>query len=156
MPEIDIYILIAQVINFWVLLAIFHFAIGKKLNAKIQERRKQLEKLNAAEEHYEQKMSLAKQQKEEMIQAARQTTATLMKESEIISKEKAAKIIEQAHRDALAVLDGGKREIEKERRTMLAHVKEHIIDVSLRLNEKMFWPGKTNKEFLEAELEKMR
>ena len=156
MPEIDIYILLAQVINFWLLLTIFHFAIGKKLNAKIQERRKQLEKLNTAEDHYAQKMSLAKQQKEEMIDQARQTTATLMRESEIISTEKAAKIIQQAHRDALAVLDGGKREIEKERLTMLSQMKEHIIDVSLRLNEKMFGPGKTNREFLEVEIAKMK
>ena len=156
MPEIDIYILLAQVINFGILLAILHFAIGKKLNAKIQERRKQLEKLNTAEDHYAQKMSLATQQKEEMLDAARQTTATLMKESEIISHEKAAKIMQQAHRDALAVLDGGKREIEKERLTMLTQMKEHIIDVSLKLNEKMFGPGKTNKDFLEAELAKMK
>lgn len=156
MPEIDIYILIAQIINFWVLLAIFHFAIGKKLNASIKKRRSDLEKLAKAEEHYDQKMSLAAQQKQEMIDAARQTTATLMKESEIISNEKAAKIMQQAHRDALAVLDGWKREIEKQRLTMLTQMKEHIIDVSLRLNEKMFGPGKTNKEFLEAELAKMK
>jgi hypothetical protein len=51
-------------------------------------------------------MSLAAQQKQEMIDAARQTTAILMKESEIISNEKAARIIKQAHSDALAVLDG--------------------------------------------------
>ena len=156
MPEIDIYILIAQIINFWVLLAIFHFAIWKKMNASIQKRRADLEKLNKAEEHYEQKMSLARQQKEEMINAARQTTATLMKESEIISNEKAARIMKQAHSDALAVLNGGKREIEKERLTMLSQMKEHIIDVSLKLNEKMFGPGKTNKEFLQAELAKMK
>lgn len=35
-------------------------------------------------------------------------------------------------------------------------MKEHIIDVSLRLNEKMFGKGKTSKEFLEAELAKMK
>jgi hypothetical protein len=35
-------------------------------------------------------------------------------------------------------------------------MKEHIVDVSLRLNEKMFGPGKTNREFLEAEISKMK
>ena len=101
-------------------------------------------------------MSLAKQQKEALLDEARQTTATLMKESEIISREKANTIIKHANRQALAILDGGKRELEKERLTMLAQMKEHIVDVSLRLNEKMFGPGKTNKEFLEAELAKMK
>lgn len=135
---------------------IFKTFVAKKLNDKMQQRREQLEKLEKAEEHYEQKMSLAKQQKEEMIDAARQTTATLMKESEIIAHEKAEIIIKKANKEALAVLDGGKRELEKERLSMLSHVKEHIVDVSLKLNEKMFGPGKTNKEFLEAELAKMK
>jgi len=79
-----------------------------------------------------------------------------MKESEIIAHEKAEIIIKKANKEALAVLDGGKRELEKERLSMLSHVKEHIVDVSLKLNEKMFGPGKTNKEFLEAELAKMK
>jgi hypothetical protein len=39
---------------------------------------------------------------------------------------------------------------------MLSQVKKHIIDVSLRLNEKMFWNGKTSKQFIEAELAKMK
>lgn len=39
---------------------------------------------------------------------------------------------------------------------MLAGMKEHIIDVSLKLNEKMFGPGKTNKTFLKKELSKMK
>jgi hypothetical protein len=70
------------------------------------EREAQLEKLNTAEAHYEQKMSLAAQQKQEMIDEARQTTAILMKESEVITREKAHKIMQKAHREALAVLDG--------------------------------------------------
>ena len=120
------------------------------------EREAQLQKLNTAEDHYEQKMSLAKQQKDEMIDAARQTTATLMRESEVISREKAETIIKHANRQAMAILDSGKRDLEKERRTMLTQMKDHIVDVSLKLNEKMFGPGKTNREFLEAEIAKMK
>lgn len=122
----------------------------------MKKREEQLMKLETAEEHYEQKMSLAKQQKEELIDSARQTTATLMKESQVIAREKANTIIKKANKEAMAVLDGGKREIEKERLSMLSQMKDNIIDVSLRLNEKMFGPGKTNKEFLEAELAKMK
>lgn len=90
------------------------------------------------------------------MQEARQTTSALMKESETITNEKAKTILKQAHSDAIAILEGGKREIEKERLSMLAQMKEHIVDVSLRLNEKMFGDGKTSREFLEKELEKMK
>jgi len=156
MLQLDIFILLAQIVNFWILYYIFKSFIADKLNAKIQEREKQLEKLKTAEEHYEQKMSLAAQQKDEMIEEARKTTATLMRESEVISHEKAQKIIKKANREALSILDGWKREVEKERLTMLSHMKEHIVDVSLKLNEKMFGPGKTNKEFLEREIDNIK
>jgi len=156
MLQIDIYILLAQIINFGILFYIFKKFIADKLNAWLEERKKQLDKLKTAEEHYEQKMSLAKQQKQEMIDAARETSAALMKETEIISKEKAQKIIEKAHVQSDSILEWGKREIEKERLSMLAQMKNHIMDVSLRLNEKMFDSESANKEFLEKELESLK
>ncbi len=126
------------------------------MGVKLEERKLQLKKLAQADEHYEQKIALAKQEKEEMIREARKTTNLLMKESESIAQQKAEIIMKQANKEALAILDGEKRDIEKERLTMLSHMKQHIIDVSLKLNEKMFGQGKTSREFLERELEKMK
>ena len=126
------------------------------MGAKLEERKEQLKKLETADEHYEQKMSLAKQQKDEMLDIARQTTTVLMKESEIIAHEKAQNIMKHANRQALAILDGGKRELEKERLTMLAQMKEHIMDVSLKLNEKMFGSQKSSRDFIETELANMK
>lgn len=156
MLQLDVFVLLAQLINFWILYYIFKTFVAGKLNAKLEERQKQLEKLEKAQEHYEQKMALAQQQKDEMIEEARHTTSALMKESEVIAKEKADTIIKKANAQAIAILDGEKRELEKQRLSMLANMKDHIIDVSLRLNEKMFGPGKVNKKFLEAELAKMK
>jgi F0F1-type ATP synthase membrane subunit b/b' len=105
MPEIDIYIVLAQIINFGILLAVFHYFIGKKLTQNIEQRKIQLEKLRTAEEHYEQKMSLARQQKQELLDAARKTTAELMRESESIANQKAKNIIYNANKQALSILD---------------------------------------------------
>ena len=154
--QIDIFILFAQMVNFGILLYVFQRFIAKKLNARLFERRAQLKKLETAQEHYNQKMSLARQQKEELLNQARHSTVALMKESEVIAKEKAQKIIAKANLATKAILDGARKEAEKERRTMLTQVKSHIIDTSLKLNEKMFGLGKTNKEFLERELEEMK
>ena len=154
--QIDIFILLAQIINFGILLYVFQTFIAKKLNTRLEERRAQLKKLETAEDHYNQKMSLAKQQKEAMLAKARQTTSALMKESEVIAKEKAQKIIAKANLTTKAILDGARRETEKERLTMLAQLKEHIIDMSLRLNEKMFGKKTVNREFLEKELKNIK
>lgn len=156
MIQIDIFIVLAQLVNFWILYYIFKTFVADKLSVKIKQREEQLEKLERAEEHYKEKMELAEKERQEMVENARKTSRDLMKESEIVAKAKADAIMQQAHADALAVLDGGRREIEKERKTMLAQMKDHIIDVSLKLNEKMFGKGQTSKDFLEAELTKMK
>lgn len=155
MPEIDIYIVLAQIVNFGILFGAFYFFIGKKLSHKILERREQIEKLKKAEEHYEQKMSLAKQQKEEMLLSARKAQADLMKESKNIADEKAQAIISKANFQALSILEGGRRDVEKERLTMLSQMKEHIIDVSLKLNERMFGEKNMNKDYIEEEIKKI-
>ncbi len=156
MPEIDIYILLAQIVNFWVLLAIFYFALWKKMSQKIQERRAQLEKLKKAEEHYDEKMILAEKQRQEIMENARKTSRNLLEESRILAKAKADAIMKEAHAWAMAVLEGGRREIEKERISMLTQMKSHIVDISLRMNEKMFWKEKVNQDFIEREFNKMK
>lgn len=138
MLQIDIFIVLAQLINFGILYAIFKYTIAEKLTKKIADRQAWLEKLKRADEHYEQKMKLAEDQREEMMQEAKKTSRNLMRESEILANAKAQAIKKKAKAEVNALLDGGKRELEKERISMLSQVKSHIIDVSLKLNEKMF------------------
>jgi len=138
MLQIDIFIVLAQLINFGILYSIFKYTIAEKLTKKIAERQAQLEKLKRADEHYEEKMKLAEDQREEMMKEAKKTSRDLMRESEILANAKAQAIKKKAKAEANAILDGGKRELEKERISMLSQVKSHIVDISLRLNEKMF------------------
>jgi len=156
MLQLDMFVILAQLINFAILYGIFKYTIADKLAEKLAQREAQLQKLKRADEHYEQKMQLAEQERQEMMKNAKKTSRNLMRESEILANAKADAIKKRAKAQALAILDWGKRELEKERLSMLSQVKKHIVDVSLRLNEKMFGPGKTNKEFLEAELAKMK
>lgn len=157
MLQIDIFILLAQLLNFWILYYIFKTFIAEKISLKLEERKEQLQKLKIADEHYAEKMELADKQGKEIMETARKTSRSLMKESEIIAKATAEAIMKKAHSDALAVLDWGRRELEKERLSMLARMKSHIVDISLKLNEKMFTSsGKNSREFLETELAKVR
>lgn len=156
MPEIDVYIVLAQAINFGILMLLFHIFVSKKLSKKIEERKIHLEKLATADIHYEKKISLAKQEKEEMLLRARETSHNLMKESESIAKHKSNEIIRVAHAKAISILEGWKRDVDKERRSMLAEMKKHILDVSLKLNEKMFGSSNINKEFIEQEFKNIK
>ncbi|MCH8518475.1 ATP synthase F0 subunit B [Candidatus Gracilibacteria bacterium] len=155
MLELHYGLLLAQLINFGILYYLFHRFIGRKLTAGIAKRQAELEKLRLAEEHYKEKMQLAEQEKQSLLLAAKKSSEALLEESRYIAKLKAEAILKEAHDNALAVLEGGKRELEKERISMLGQVKSHIVDMSLRLNKKMFDTPNTSKEFLEKEVEKL-
>lgn len=155
MLEFNYSIILAQLINFGILYGVFKYFIADILNQRITERKEQLQKLRKAEEHYDEKMKLAEEQKQAMMKETRKTTKELMQEAEDIAKKKAQAIIARANSDVLAILDGGRREIEKERKSMLSQMKNHIVDVSMKLNKKMFWDQKMNKKFVEKELEEM-
>jgi F-type H+-transporting ATPase subunit b len=156
MLQLEIFVMFAQFINFGILYGIFKYTIADALSEKINERAIQLEKLKRADELYDEKMRLAEEKKEEILKQAQEVSKNIMNEAEEIAITKAESIRINAKNDVLAMIDGGKRELEKERFSMLSQVKGHIVDVSLRLNEKMFGPGKTNREFLEAEIAKMK
>ena len=155
MLEFHFSILVAQLINFAILYYIFHRFVWKKLTQGIYERQQQLEKLRLAEVHYKERMELAEKERAELLSQAKKTSEELMKESEHIAKLRAQEILFESHEKAMAILDGGKRELEKERISMLAQMKSHIIDISLRLNQKIFGSQKLSQEFLEKELEKL-
>lgn len=154
--NIDFYILLAQILNFGILYFVFRKFIGKKIEQRIQERKEQLQKLELADQQYQEKMELAETQRQEILETAKKTSRDLMRESEILANARATAIQEEAHTKALAILDWGRRELEKERKTMLAQMKSHILDISLKLNEKIFQSEENSREFLEKELEKMK
>ena len=119
MLEFDLFILLAQLLNFGILYYIFQKYIAKHLSKKLHERRAQLKKLEMAEAHYEEKMALAEQERLEILKKAKKTSRDLMRESEILAKAQARAIQEKAHAEAEAILEGGKKSLEKERISML-------------------------------------
>ncbi len=156
MLQIDFFVLLAQIVNFCILGYVFKVFIADTLHQKLEQRKQQLKTLALAQQEYDSRVALAQQHKQELLKQAQQTTMILREQSEKIAQEKAQKIIAKAKLDARRVLDGGKRELEKEKKYMLAHVKNHIINTSLKLNEKIFHSWQTNKEFLEKELENIK
>lgn len=156
MFEIHYGILLAQCINFLVLFYIFHRFVGKKLSKAMEDRKKQLEKLQLAEKHYQEKMELAQKQSDEILKEAKNHSQKLLEESRTMAKISADNILKEAHNDALAVLDSGKREIQKERISMLQNVKKHILDMSLKINKKMLESPTISVNEIKKEIDAMK
>lgn len=155
MENIDFSLIIAQLINFLILFYLFKRYIAKHLNNVIEQRNATVEKVRLFETSYDKKIQDLELKESEMIAAARKKAQNLARDAENISHKKAEEIITAAHAQALQILEGGRREIEKERKTMYAQLKESVLSLTLRLVEKLFGTEKVNREYLEKELKEI-
>jgi len=98
----------------------------------------------------------ANKDKDSILDDARKKADWMIVEAETIAKTKRANILEKAENEAKAIIDSGRREIEKEKLSMLSEVKSNIVDLVLRFNKKLFGIEKVSSEFVEREIELMK
>ena len=101
-------------------------------------------------------ISKAEVQKEEILWDARKTGEAIVSESETIGKKKREDIIAKAELDGKDLLNSGRSEIEKERLAAMSSVKSHLVDLILKLNEKLFKDSNITKDYIEKELLSMK
>ena len=154
MENIEFSVILAQLINFWILFFIFKKFIAKPLLLKLEKRRELLYKLEHAESEYAIILEKANSEKLEVLKIARENAQKLLRDMEDIAKSRGQEIIEKAEMRAKGIIESGNREIEKERILMFANMKDKILDLTMRLNEKILAADKwKNKEFMSRELD---
>ena len=156
MENLDFGIIIAQVINLCILFYMFKKFIADRLNIIIGERRALIKKLDEADERYAQRIADANAEEEKILSGARANANDMMIDAKTLADQKAKLIMQKAKSDIDAIMEWGRREIEKERLTMLQNMKWKIIDLSLKLNEKMFDDEKASKDFMEKEIKQIK
>lgn len=153
MDDIKFGLIVAQLINFWILFFLFKKFLADKLITAIKERKQFLEASNKAEDEAKQKIDEAVIQSEKIIDEARKKASEIESYAEEISKSNAAKAMEKAEKEAEHILQSGKANIEKQQLEMVANMKSKVIDLALKLNNKVFWKQEANKDFMESQLD---
>ncbi len=156
MDSINFTLVLAQLANFLILFLIFKKFIADKLIATIMSRRELQAKLEKAKADYEKNIEKAKQEKEDILAQARENAKTMMIDVEALANKKSVDILLQAEDKANLTLEAGRRQLEKERLSMLAQMKSKIVDISLRLNEKLFEDEAVDREYMEREIEDIK
>ena len=155
MENLDLMIVLAQILNFLILFLIFKKFIGDKLKKSILNKRELIKKLENAEIEYKQTLEKAYLEKDNIMKEARSWANKLFKEMESLSKVREQEILERAEKRAKMIIEWGNRQIEKDRLEMVAWVKKYILDLTLKLNSKLFKNSKADKNFIEKEIEKI-
>lgn len=156
MDNINITLVLAQLANFLILFMIFKKFVADKLIATIETRRELQAKLEKAAAEYEINIAAAKKEKEDILAQARENAKTMMVDIESLANKKSVDIILAAENKAKLAIAAGRRQLDKERLSMLAQMKSKIIDISLRLNEKLFDDQTVSRDFMENEMDNIK
>jgi F0F1-type ATP synthase membrane subunit b/b' len=102
------------------------------------------------------KIEAAEKQAEELIISARNKALEIESNADGIAKKNVEKSKEKASMEADSILGNARANIEKEKLSMMNEMKSKVVNLSLRLNEKMFSKESANKDFMEKELEALK
>lgn len=96
-----------------------------------------------------------KEEGDELVSNARAKGNTIIEEAEQRAKVKEASIITKAQDEAQALIESAKKQAEQEKKSMLSEVKSNILDLTLRLNQKMFKNEKASRDFIEKNIDSL-
>lgn len=156
MDDLNVWIIIAQLINFWILFWIFKHFLGDKLASAISTRREQVKSFDNTEKELADKIEEANLEAKKILDSARNQANNITSDATEIAKKSKAKIIAEAEMEAASKKKNALDDVEKERLSMVSEMKTKIVDLSLRLNEKIFKNEKANKDFMQKELETLK
>ncbi len=94
-------------------------------------------------------------QGEALLEKARSKGNAVIEKAESLANIKKEKILADAEIQARETAAAAKSQIEKERQSMLSWVKENIITMALKLNEKLFKDEKASKDFMKKHIDSL-
>lgn len=93
---------------------------------------------------------------EQVLSEARTKWNTIIEDAELRWKKKETAIIESAEKGAESILEAARKQAEQEKKSMLSEVKSNILDMTLKINEKLFKNEKVSKDFIEKNIDNLK
>lgn len=134
---INIPVLIAQLINFTILLLVLRAVLYRPILRMLDERRSRIEESLSAAERMKRQAAEADRQVQEQIEQARREGQALVAQAQEIAARIQAEAREQARADAEALLARARNEIQLERDNAIAQLRKEFADVTIRAAEKV-------------------
>ncbi len=153
--HIDWQIIIAQAINFIVVLFVLYFLALKPLKKVMSERTEKIE--GGIEDAKKNKEILNNTQKEyaEIVSKAKEEAHAIFKEGKNEAESKKKEMLEEASREVEQMITNGKKILEAEKTKMIEEAKKEIVSLVVLSTEKLLESTDT-KNFDEKTLEKIK
>ncbi len=143
--HIDWHLIIAQAVNFVVvILVLWHFALkplgklmderGKTIAGGLDNAKKQEELLKAQKAEYDATLAQARSEASAIMQSIKKEAET-----------KRTSMLTTAEDEVKATIDAGRRQLESEKQKMLADAKTELAELVIQVSAKVFEEGMTPK-----------
>jgi F-type H+-transporting ATPase subunit b len=134
---INLPVLVAQIVNFTILLVVLRLVAWGPLTKMLDERRERIrESLNAADAAKAQ-VAESERQVHEQVEAGRREAQNLIAQAQEISSRIQADARSQAQSDAEALLARARSEIHLERDSVIADLRKEFADMTISAAEKV-------------------
>ena len=152
MDELKIWIIVAQIINFSVLLFVFKYFLWDKIVKIIEERKIKLKEIELSEETVKNKLKEADLESNKILEEARLKVSQMESDSQALIARNKINLMSSAKEEADSIISAAEKEVEKGKISMLNLMKEKIVSVSLKINERLFNDKKINNDFIDKEM----
>jgi F-type H+-transporting ATPase subunit b len=112
--------------------------------------------LDNSDDVVREKLEAASKEADELLVEARNKALEVQKNADDISRKETAKQLKDAEEKAQSIKDAATRDVEKERLSMLSAMKEKVLDLSLKINSKVFDTKDNNKDFISKEVNSIK
>lgn len=128
---VDWGVLIAQVVNFGLLLALLSVVLYRPVTRMLRERREQIEKGLAAAAESELRMAQVEADCQKRLEEARREAQAIIEQARETAEKERRAILAQAEAEAQERRERAGNEIERERRAMLRSLRGGVADVAI-------------------------
>ncbi len=134
---IDWKLLLAQIVNFAILLFLLKKFLYKPLLTMLNTRRETIEKSLEQAKSIEDEMKTLEQRKAEVLAQARSEADSIMEKTLKLAETKRQEAIVKTKQDVAAVISEAKEKIEQERREALDHAKQELSFLVMQASHKV-------------------
>jgi F-type H+-transporting ATPase subunit b len=151
--HLDVKLLMAQIINFTIVVAVLYKLVYQPLLKVMNERTEKIEKGLADAKKSQEQLEKAEKIREEKIQEAKKEARQILEKMQALAETNKEQTIEKSKKEAQEVIKKAKEAIETEKGKMLKEVRQEIGELTGLALEKIL-EEKNDKDFDKKIIEK--
>jgi F-type H+-transporting ATPase subunit b len=130
---IDTSLLLAQIVNFSIIMFVLTKLLYKPILGMLEKRRKEIEAGLSLTEKMRLEEEKMKEKKDKMTEGARKDARRLLEEAKKEAQEQEKRIVSEAHVQAAAIIEKGKAEVERQQEQMRKDLEKEAVDLAVAM-----------------------